>query len=65
MLVKKNANKKSEDFFWVMVFFAIIVAILSGVTSCLLVLPPGTKCNLVTPVLKNDFGARIILLKVC
>ncbi|HEV3269409.1 MAG TPA: hypothetical protein VGZ69_02030 [Candidatus Rhabdochlamydia sp.] len=52
--MKKGLHKKPSDFFWLMLFFSIILTILSGVTSCFLAYAPGIKCDLVT----SDFGIK-------
>ncbi|MFY9715629.1 MAG: hypothetical protein WCE84_06705 [Candidatus Rhabdochlamydia sp.] len=46
--MKKGIHKKPSDFFWLILFFSILLTILSGVTSCFLASSPGIKYNLVT-----------------
>ncbi|PWU14323.1 MAG: hypothetical protein C5B45_04510 [Chlamydiae bacterium] len=52
--MKKRISKNPSDFFWLMLFFSIILTILSGVTSCFLAYASGRECDLVTP----DFGIK-------
>lgn len=47
--MKKGFHKNPSDFFWLMLFFSIILTILSGVTCCFFAFAPGMRCDLGTP----------------